>query len=54
MLAGDSTGKVYGVDVKTGKKIWEIQLDGRISSTPVVSAEMLFVATQNGSLYAIK
>tara|TARA_B100000949_G_scaffold222417_1_gene223994 strand:- start:5104 stop:6450 length:1347 start_codon:yes stop_codon:yes gene_type:complete len=54
MLAGDSTGKVHGVDVETGKKIWEMQLDGRISSTPVVSAEMLFVATQNGSLYAIK
>jgi outer membrane protein assembly factor BamB len=54
MLTGDSTGKIHGVDVETGKKIWEMQLDGHISSTPVVSGERLFVATQNGFLYAIK
>ena len=54
MLVGDSTGKVHGVDTGTGEKIWDIQLDGHVSSTPVVSGDTLFVATQNGSIYAVK
>ena len=54
MLLGDSTGKVHGVDIENGEKVWGIQLDGHVSSTPVVSGDTLFVATQNGSIYAVK
>ena len=54
MLLGDSTGKVHGVDTETGENIWDMQLDGHVSSTPVVSDDTLYVATQNGSIYAIR
>jgi len=47
-------GVIYGVNALTGEGIWKFPVDGRISSTPVVGNGMLYVASDNGALYAIE
>mgnify|MGYP002528034084 CR=1 FL=1 len=54
LYVGDVDGVLYGVDALTGEAVWRFQIEGRLSSTPVVANGMLFVASDSGTLYAIE
>jgi outer membrane protein assembly factor BamB len=53
LYVADVVGNVYGIDALTGEGSWRIKVDGPISSTPVLANGMLYVASTNGTLYAI-
>jgi outer membrane protein assembly factor BamB len=49
---GWGEGKLYGLDVKSGEKIWEDSVAGNVISSPAIAAGRLYVATMDGNLYA--
>ncbi|MCI0781321.1 MAG: PQQ-binding-like beta-propeller repeat protein, partial [Chloroflexi bacterium] len=46
-------GKVLGLDTATGKVIWDFQTQGQITAGPVVAGDTLYVASRDGTLYAL-
>ena len=54
VFSGDSvTGKVQALDLKTGKRLWEFYTEGPVRFAPVVWRDQLFVASDDGHLYAL-
>ncbi|QDT97809.1 outer membrane protein assembly factor BamB family protein [Gimesia aquarii] len=52
---GDSvTGKVRALDLKTGQQIWEFYTEGPVRFAPAVWQDQLFVASDDGHLYALQ
>ena len=54
VLVGDAKGRVHIIDADTGEPAEQFEVDGPITSAPIVANDMLYVATGNGKLYAIK
>lgn len=51
---GDSvTGKVLALDLNNGKQIWEFYTEGPVRFAPAVWQDQLFVASDDGHLYAL-
>jgi len=50
---GSDDGKVYAVNIGTGKKIWEFVTNDAIWATPLVVGSMVYVGSSNDSLYAL-
>ena len=53
VLIGTEFGKAYGLDIGTGRIKWTFETGGKITGSPIVSAGILFIASQDGKLYAI-
>lgn len=53
VFVGDDTGIVAALDEITGATRWEVSLGGRIDATPVISADLLVVATSDGTVAAL-
>jgi WD40 repeat protein len=47
------TGNVYGLDPETGKQKWLFPMGHQSFSTPVVSGEIVYCASDEGLLYAV-
>lgn len=45
--------KLYALDAASGKAQWFYQLDGAVFSTPAVSNGVVYMSTQDGTLYAL-
>jgi outer membrane protein assembly factor BamB len=45
---------LYVLDRDTGELRWHTRLDGAITSSPLVEGTVLYVATEQGSLYAFR
>ena len=54
VLVGDAKGRVHIIDADTGEPEEQFEVDGPITYAPIVANDMLYVATGNGKLYAIK
>lgn len=54
VLVGDAKGRVHIIDANTGESKEQFEVDGPITSAPIVANDMIYVATGNGKLYAIK
>ena len=58
-IAGDvvyvvsAQGKVKAISIENGELVWEYDLHSQVLSSPVVSDDLLFIATLDGSLYAL-
>ena len=48
-----STGEFFVLDLKTGKQIQEITLDGAVSGSVAVGPDCVLVGTEKGSLYCL-
>jgi outer membrane protein assembly factor BamB/predicted phosphodiesterase len=53
VVATNTGGLVYALNVKDGKKKWSFQTGGKIFSTPVVASDYLVVASTDSSLYCL-
>jgi eukaryotic-like serine/threonine-protein kinase len=49
---GWGEGKVYALNAKDGRKLWEDSLNGHILSSPAIANGRLYVATYGGYVYA--
>ncbi|MGH9815788.1 MAG: PQQ-binding-like beta-propeller repeat protein [Candidatus Acidiferrales bacterium] len=54
MYIGSGDGKLYVLDVKTGKKISEFEAGAPLSASPAVAGGYLVIGSQDGVLYALK
>ncbi len=48
---GASDGWFYGLDFRTGKEIWKIELGAPVFTSPAVSGNMIFIADFSGNIY---
>ncbi len=46
-------GNLYAVDVNTGKKKWDFDVKGGLTSDPVVSGGVVYFGAKDGSLFAL-
>ena len=60
-LAGASLACVQGFhgatqayDLSTGETLWRANLGGSLGSTPIITDEMVYLATYPGVLYALR
>ncbi|MEC9092995.1 MAG: PQQ-binding-like beta-propeller repeat protein, partial [Planctomycetota bacterium] len=49
----DLDGKVYALDLTTGKKNWEYKVDSGFSASPAVRDGLIFVGDYDGTFYCI-
>jgi outer membrane protein assembly factor BamB len=49
---GASDGWFYGLDSRTGKEFWKIELGAPVFTSPAVSGNMIFIADFSGNIYA--
>ncbi len=55
VVLGDERGRLYGLRDSTGEQLWELRgLGGAIATTPVVTGDTIYVATEEGLLLAIR
>ncbi len=48
-----STGDLYALDTKTGKRVWRVSVGQDNPATPVVSGDTVYLATDDSTLYAL-
>ncbi len=55
VVAGSRDKKVYGLDAKTGKALWEFPTPGQVDASPVIVGEKVYVGsmTQEGNFYVL-
>jgi len=54
VCAGSNDGRVYVLDVHTGRELWSCDLGVPVTSSPAVAGDMLYVATFDGSVFAFE
>ena len=47
---GSNDGRVYGLDLASGKKVWEYEAASPVTSSPAVAKGKVVVATADGLL----
>jgi outer membrane protein assembly factor BamB len=47
-------GMTQAYDAGTGKPLWRANLGGSLQSTPVLTADAIYLATYPGVLYALR
>jgi outer membrane protein assembly factor BamB len=52
VIIGSMDGKLYQIDVRTGRVITQYEIGASISSTCAVSNGWIFVGCEDGSVYA--
>jgi outer membrane protein assembly factor BamB len=52
LYIGSADGNLYGLDKRTGKKIWSYNLGVPIASSPTVSGNTVYVGAYDGCVYA--
>ena len=54
VLVGDSKGKLRAVDKVTGEEQWSLQIAEGLISIPVLADGTLYLASTDGTLYAVE
>jgi len=54
LFGAEVGGRVYALDPKTGKTIWETRTKSRVISGPTVSDDLVLVGTLDGEVIALK
>ena len=47
---GSNDGRVYGLDLASGKKVWEYEAASPVTSSPAVAKGKVVVATADGQV----
>ncbi|MHB9131749.1 MAG: outer membrane protein assembly factor BamB family protein, partial [Armatimonadota bacterium] len=50
---GGTDGKLYALDVTTGKLLWDYSLGVPITASPAISGNTVYISTYDGSVYAL-
>jgi len=53
VIASNSTGLVYALNLKSGKKIWAYSTKGKIYSTPTTENNLVVVASTDNNVYCL-
>jgi len=52
-VANPETGRVFGLDAKTGKEKWSFIAEGRVDFSPALHLGMCYFSTNNGFVYCL-
>ncbi|WDF68925.1 PQQ-binding-like beta-propeller repeat protein [Sphingobacterium oryzagri] len=52
-ITANTAGRVYALDLRTGKKIWSYQTGGKVYATPAVWKNYLVVGSSDGFIYGL-
>jgi outer membrane protein assembly factor BamB len=44
---------VFGLDTHTGAVLWDFKTAGTITGSPIVAGDTMYVASHDGTLYAV-
>jgi serine/threonine-protein kinase len=50
---GSQDGKLYAVDIATGRQRWAFNAGGRVESSPAVAQGVVYFGAHNGKVYAV-
>jgi len=50
VFVGSNDGRVYGLDLASGKKVWEYEAASPVTSSPAVATGEVVVATADGQV----
>ena len=50
VFVGSNDGRVYGLDLASGKKVWEYEAASPVTSSPAVAKGKVVVATADGQV----
>jgi outer membrane protein assembly factor BamB/predicted phosphodiesterase len=53
VIASNSNGLIYALNIKTGKKVWSYATHGKIYSTPAVENNLVVVASTDDNIYCL-
>ncbi|HST00683.1 MAG TPA: PQQ-binding-like beta-propeller repeat protein, partial [Usitatibacter sp.] len=53
LVVADFTGNVFGLDRRTGERLWQFPMGGRSLSTPTVADGIVYCASDSGILFAL-
>ncbi len=53
VIASNSNGHIYALNLKTGKKSWSYSTNGKIYSTPAVENNLVVIASTDNSIYCL-
>lgn len=53
IVTGNTAGKVYALDERSGQKVWEFQTGGKVYATPAVWKKTVVVGSSDGYIYGL-
>jgi outer membrane protein assembly factor BamB/predicted MPP superfamily phosphohydrolase len=53
VIASNSNGEIYALNLKNGKKVWSFSTKGKIYSTPAVENSLVVVASTDDNIYCL-
>ena len=53
VIASNSNGSIYALNLKNGKKTWSFTTKGKIYSTPVAEDNLVVVASTDNNIYCL-
>jgi len=53
VIASNSNGEIYALNLKNGKKVWKYSTKGKIYSTPAVENNLVVVASTDDNIYCL-
>jgi len=48
---GSNDGRLYVLDIQSGKKVWEFEAGAALSSSPAIGGGRIVIGAQDGALY---
>lgn len=54
VVVGSSSGDLFAIDAATGAERWRFTTDGPITSSPALVGDRVYIASKEGSLYALR
>ena len=54
VFVGGSDGRLYALDLKTGKELWKYESGDGFTGSPAVAADRLIIASDEGTVYCFK
>jgi outer membrane protein assembly factor BamB len=53
VVIGASDGDVYAVRTDSGEKLWSVHLGGKVSGSPTLVKDRIYVTSHGGGLWAL-
>lgn len=54
VYVGSNDGKIYVLDLRSGKELWSYNLGVPVTSSPAIAADRLYVTTFDGNIFAFQ